>query len=262
MNIWVVLKLVPDLVDELELDPTSQRLDRTFLRLVPNELDEHALEQALLLREKSGAAISVVAVDTGEIDEALFAALAKGCDRAIKIVGDGLTEGLSSRDQALLLEQVIGPAVPDLILVGAQAVDDLDGSVGAWLAARLGLPYVGYVAGIDASSPTIKVQKEYPGGLIGELEVELPAVIGIQAAEAPPRYLVTSLLMQAMKTRTLEEVDGDRQVLEAQLSLTRMRLPEPAAKAQMITGDLQKIADQMITILQTEGILGAEGGGR
>ncbi len=37
---------------------------------------------------------------------------------------------------------------PDLILTGVQAHNDLDGSIGPLLAEYLGLPYVGYVAGL------------------------------------------------------------------------------------------------------------------
>ena len=39
MNIIVLLKFVPDLVEDLEIDSQSGLLDRSFLRLIPNELD-------------------------------------------------------------------------------------------------------------------------------------------------------------------------------------------------------------------------------
>ena len=44
------------------------------------------------------------------------------------------------------------------------------------------------------------VKKEYPGGLTGEMETTLPAVLGVQASDEPPRYVAVSKVRQAMKT--------------------------------------------------------------
>ena len=46
MDIIVLIKFVPDLVEDLEIDASTGLLDRSFLRLMPNELDDHALEEA------------------------------------------------------------------------------------------------------------------------------------------------------------------------------------------------------------------------
>ena len=78
MNIVVPVKMVPDLVEELEVDASGCALDRSFLKLRINEFDEHALEEALLLKAKHGGTVTVLALDTGEVDETLFTCLAKG----------------------------------------------------------------------------------------------------------------------------------------------------------------------------------------
>ena len=49
MDIIVPIKFAPDLVEELEIDASGAALDRTFLRLIINEFDDHAIEQAILL---------------------------------------------------------------------------------------------------------------------------------------------------------------------------------------------------------------------
>ena len=51
MNIAVPVKLVPDLVEELEGVNTGKALDSEYLKLTLNEFDDHALEEALLLEE-------------------------------------------------------------------------------------------------------------------------------------------------------------------------------------------------------------------
>ncbi|MEE9582245.1 MAG: electron transfer flavoprotein subunit beta/FixA family protein, partial [Acidimicrobiia bacterium] len=78
MNIVVPIKLVPDLVEELEIDDGGAALDTTWLRLVLNEVDEHAVEQALLLKARTGAAVTVMSLDVEGVDDELFAAAAKG----------------------------------------------------------------------------------------------------------------------------------------------------------------------------------------
>jgi len=50
MNLYVLLKMVPDTVEELNVAADGKSLDAEFLRFKLSEPDDHALEQALLLR--------------------------------------------------------------------------------------------------------------------------------------------------------------------------------------------------------------------
>ena len=60
MNIIVVAKLVPDLVEELEIDDNGTALDMTWLRLIINEFDDHAIEQAILLKERTSVNVTIM----------------------------------------------------------------------------------------------------------------------------------------------------------------------------------------------------------
>jgi len=42
VNILVALRMVPDVVEELEVAPDGKRLDLEFLRMVLSESDDHA----------------------------------------------------------------------------------------------------------------------------------------------------------------------------------------------------------------------------
>ena len=89
MNIVVLIKQVPNLTDELDINSAGTDLDHDALQYVLNEWDEHALEEAVLAKEAAGGAVTVIGVDTtGELDGALHTALAKGADKAAKITGD------------------------------------------------------------------------------------------------------------------------------------------------------------------------------
>ncbi|MDH5604884.1 MAG: hypothetical protein OEY51_13130, partial [Cyclobacteriaceae bacterium] len=63
MNIIVPIKQVPDLVEELEIDSSGKGLDREWLKFKVSEFDDHALEEALLIKESSGATVTAIALD-------------------------------------------------------------------------------------------------------------------------------------------------------------------------------------------------------
>ena len=254
MNIIVIAGLVPDLVEELEIDENGTALDTAWLRMIINEFDEHAIEQAILLKERDGGQVTVLAIDQEEIDEVLFTAIAKDADRVIKLLGD-FEEDINSHALARVFAEVVNDLEPDLILTGVQAHTNLDGAIGSLLASILEMPYVGYVAGLDIADGKVTAKKEYPGGLIGEMEVSLPAVLGIQASEQPPRYVAVSKVRQAMKTATIEEQDAVDLDTSGGLDVSRMFLPEAAEREEMIEGDEDEIADRLVELFKEVGVL-------
>ena len=88
MKIAVPVKFVPDLVEEITVDPSGAALDTTWLRLIINEFDDHAVEQAILIKEKAGGQVSVMAAEAEGVDDFLFASAAKGADQLVKLTGD------------------------------------------------------------------------------------------------------------------------------------------------------------------------------
>ncbi len=258
MNILVLMKMVPDIVEELEIASDGKSLDVEAVRPIVSERDDHALEQALLLKDKSGGTVTVLAVESRDVDEVLFTALAKGADRAIKVAaGDGL---LSAAQTAALLARVL-PAVPNLlpvqlIVTGCQAIDDLDGVVAPALAERLKLPYLGIVTGVEveADGSRATVFKEYAGGTRGRYGVCLPALLGVQAAPKPPRYVPVAKVRAAMRARTLECVTpppGDEAALLDVVALTK---PQAAGRAEMLEGAPEAVATKVAEILSSRGL--------
>lgn len=254
MKIAVPVKFVPDLVEELAIDPSGTALDTSWLRLIINEFDDHAIEQAILLKERHGDQVTVMAAEAEGVDDILFAAAAKGADRLIKLTGD-FGNGLNSHAAAHAWVDLLKEIEPDLILTGVQANNDLDGSVGPLLAGYLGMPYVGYVAGVTAAGDKIIARKEYPGGIIAEMEVKLPAVLGIQAAEQPPRYIAYSKIRQVMSTAKIEERAASNLDSSGGASVSRMFQPEAGQRATIIEGTPEEVANQMVGIFKELGVL-------
>ena len=254
MRIVVPVKIVPDLVEELVIDESGVSLDAMELSLCLNELDDHAIEQAILLRESDGSHVTVIIPDMEEADNVFFNAAAKGADQLIRLAGD-FDELMTNHAYARILMPVMHDLAPDLILTGVQAHDDLDGQLGPLLAEHLQFPYVGYVAGIRYVNGKAAVLKEFPGGLTAELAVDLPAVIGIQAAEQPPRYVAFSRVRQAMKTAAIDErvaIDPDQ---SEPVNVNRLYHPESGKRAMMIDGEADEVATQLVALLIERGYL-------
>lgn len=254
MNIVVPIKLVPDLVEELVVDESGVALDPAWLRLTLNEFDDHAIEQAILIKESSGGEVAVVALDQEEADDALYAAAAKGADRLIKLtLGD--PGGIGNHALARVFANAVKTLRPELILCGVQAHNDLDGAIGPQLAEHLGMPFVGYVSGVSVGDNAVTVRKEYPGGMVGEVLVTLPAVLGIQAAAKPPRYVPISKIRQTMKAATIERQPAAEPESVASPIAGRMSKPEPAQRATMIEGDADEVAAKLAKLFRELGVL-------
>ncbi len=253
MNIVILVKLVPDLVEELTIDTTGKALDTAWLRMIINEFDDHAIEQGILLKEQGGCQVTVVAPDIEGVDDVLFTAAAKGADRLIKIKGD--FTGVNNHALARGFTEIVKNLKPDLVLTGVQANNDLDGSLGPLLAGCLEMPYVGYVSGVSLGDGKSKVKKEYPGGLIAEMDVTLPAVLGIQAAEKPPRYVAVSKVRQMMKTSSIEEQAAANLEMAGGPAVERMYQAEAGQRAEMLTGSPDEVAAKLVGIFKELGVL-------
>ena len=253
MKIIVPLKQVPDLVEELEIAPEGNKLDISWLKLIINEADDHALEEAIILKEKVGGEVTAISVDMGEVDDMLFNALARGADKAIKL--RGVEQFIDSHTYAKVLADTIKGMEYDLVFTGVQAVDDIDGQIGILLAAYLDIPYIGLVTKVEKTDGELMVSKEYAGGIYGEFKVSPPCVLGVLASEEPPRYVPISKLRQVMKTATIEEMDVSVPEVETGIEIVKMYKPEVGKGAEIIEGSPEEVTKKIVDILIEKGIL-------
>jgi len=251
MNIAVLLRAVPDPVEELEIDGAD--LDRDFLGYILNEFDDHALEEGLLLKEQTGGSLTAYALGMAdEVEQMLHTAVAKGADAAKKL-GDDL-DPVDAHGQAAVFVEALGEGNYDLVLSGVQASDEIDGQVAMLVAAGLGFPHVSVVVGTVPGDGSIRVTKEYWAGITADYDVTLPAVLGIQTAREAPRYVAVARIRQAQESGALEDVDIDQPDNLSGVTITEMRLPEEGEGAEMIEGDEEAAADRVLELLQAAGV--------
>ena len=246
MKIAVILRLAPDLTEELELTEDGRDIDREWIGLVLNEFDDQALEQAVLLKEASGAEVTALAVDGEGIERLLRTALARGADAARRIPAD--ESPASSRALAPFCAAAVREIGADLALTGVLATDDLYGELAPFLAAELGWPQASAVSDVRIEGTSAIVRQEYSGGRAARLALPLPAVIGLQTASQPPRYVAGSRLRDLLKVE-VPEMAVDAAPAATGIEAATLSLPDRGAGAEMIEGSGEEIAERLHAIL-------------
>jgi electron transfer flavoprotein beta subunit len=199
MKILVTCKRVPDTDQKIHVKEDGSGIDDSNLAYVLNPFDAIAVEEALRVREedKSGDEIQIVAVGVGTTDyEAeLRTALAMGADRAILVENSTLMDPWTV---ANTIAAVVERELPDLVLMGKQAVDDDANQTGQFLAALLQWPQATFASKIEFGGLGLRVARETDQG-IEEIEVPLPAVVTADLRLNEPRYASLPSILKARK---------------------------------------------------------------
>ena len=254
MDIVVPMQQTVDLVEELELNDEGTDVEREYLKFVANEWDEQALEEALLLKDAAGGTVTVVGIDETDVDGTLYSALAKGADRAVKLTGD-FASGVSSHHRAAILAAWLGEQSFDLVLVGVQSPEDLDGQTGVILANLIDVAHVSVAIGVEPHDGGVKVSQEFGGGVVQQLALSGRAVVGIQAAREAPRYVSISRVRQAMQEATLEEAAAADVDAATGTTVRRLYAPESTSHAEMLEGDADAVAARIMEIVRERGLV-------
>ena len=186
MKVAVCVKEVPEASARTRIDPGTLRLDRSGTAAL-NPFDAHALEEALLIKERTGdGEVVALMMAPPRAADSLRKALAIGADRAVHVVDDALA-GSDLVATARALARALEREEADLVLLGQQGGDS-DGAV-LWsaLADLLRLPVVSQAASLELEDRkvTVKRQTEYGYDMI---EAPLPAVVAVSDAINEPRY--------------------------------------------------------------------------
>jgi electron transfer flavoprotein beta subunit len=196
MNIVVCVKQVPDTGMERNLKPDAT-LDREGVYGLINELDEYAIEEALLIAEAQGGEVTILSMGPQKAAESVRKALSMGCDQAVHIVDDGLTGS-----DALATSRVIAQALTrigfDLVILGSESTDARMGVLAAMLAERLGMPQMSLASKVEIDGPAIRIHRQTDYGY-DQVEAALPAVMSVVEKINEPRYPSFKGIMAAKK---------------------------------------------------------------
>jgi electron transfer flavoprotein beta subunit len=211
MNIVVCVKQVPDTAAERKLKSGNSTLDRDSVDGLINELDEYAIEEALLLQEAHGGEVTVLTMGPEKASESIRKALSMGADKAVHLVDDALA-GSDALQTSYALAQVLKNIGFDLVVVGAESTDARMGAMAAMLAERLGVPQLSLASKVEIDGQQVKIHRQSEDGY-HVVEGSLPAVIGVVEKINEPRYPSFKGIMAAKKkpvtTMTLADAGID-----------------------------------------------------
>jgi len=199
MNIVVLCKQVPDTYSERRLRGDGA-LDRDASDAVLDEINERAVEEALVLKEAHGGAVTVVSMGPDRATEAIRKALSMGADAAVHLTDEALA-GSDAIGTARALAGAIGTVGEvDLVLAGNEASDGRSAAVPAMIAEVLGLPVLTHARKVAVEGGTLTVHRETDDGLV-VLSAELPAVVSVGEKINEPRYPSFKGIMAAKKKK-------------------------------------------------------------
>src|SRR3989338_7342732 len=138
MKILVAVKRVIDYKTQVRIKKDGSGVETENVKMSINPFDEIALEEAIRIKEKQ-LAKEVIAVSIGldACQETLRTALAMGADRAILVKTENEIQPLVA---AKILKVIINQEMPQLIILGKQAIDTDHNQVGQMLAGLLNWP--------------------------------------------------------------------------------------------------------------------------
>ena len=237
MKIVALIKQVPDTYSERKLSDSDQTLDRAGTEAVIDEINERAVEAALLLKEAhEDSEVVVVSMGPDRATDAIRKALSMGADAAVHL-SDEAIHGSCAVQTAKALSKAIGTVEGwNLIVAGEQASDGQIGAVPAMIADVLGVPSLTHVVELEVSGTTVTAKRETDDG-VTRLSAELPAVVSIGEKANEPRYPSFKGIMAAKKkpVSTLDlagaGIDASEVGLANALSTVTSAAPKPPKQA-------------------------------
>ncbi|HVK23473.1 MAG TPA: electron transfer flavoprotein subunit beta/FixA family protein [Actinokineospora sp.] len=242
-NIVVLVKQVPDTYSERKLSDSDHTLDRESADAVLDEINERAVEEALLIKEAQGGEVTVLSVGPDRATEAIRKALSMGADKAVH-VSDPALHGSCVLQTSKVIAAAIGTVdAVDLVIAGNEATDGRSGAVPAILAELLGYPQLTHARKVSIEGTTIKVERETDEG-ITHLEATLPAVVSVGEKINEPRYPSFKGIMAAKKkpVSTLTVADLGIDAGEVGLANATSSVVEAAPKPPRAAG--QRVSDE------------------
>jgi len=254
VKIAVLLKRVPDTASVFKIGGDGKSVELGGLKFIMSPYDDHAVEQAMQLKEANSAEVVVVCLGPAEAKETIRSGLAMGADSGLLVTGADV-ESLTSKGTAIALAAALKTLEPDLILAGKQAVDDDASQVPERIAELMGLSHVSVITRFELDGATATVDRDIEGGHY-TYEVPLPAVFTTQKALNTPRYPTLPNIMKAKK-KPIEEVDLASLNIPAEdlapgLVVESMALPRQERLGKIIEGDNAERVQELIKILREE----------
>lgn len=256
MKIVVCVKQVPDAKD-VRLDPRTNTLAREGVQSIMNPYDQHAVEEAVRLKELLGGEVSVLTMGPPQAEEVLRQAVACGADQAV-LVSDRAFAGADTWATSYTLAKAVRAMGRfDLVVCGKQAIDGDTAQVGPGLASQLAIPYVTCVQKVRQATETGLVAERMMDDGYDVVAVDYPVLLTVVKDINQPRVPSLKGKMRAKKVEirrlTAADIDAEPGCIGLPGSPTqvvRVFPPEVRGHRAIFTGSLDEQIDQLLDSLK------------
>jgi electron transfer flavoprotein beta subunit len=255
----ICVKVVPK-SEEIRVDYSTRLLDRSNAHSEINPPDMNALEIALGVKDRYGGRVDIVSMGPPYFEPLLRIGLAMGCDH-IYLLSDRAFGGADTLATTYTLAQgILKMGGADLIICGEESADGATGQVPAGLAEWLDSSQLTLLTGvtIDLDRRMGIGRRSLKGGY-EILESPLPCVISVKTASNEPRFMDFSRKDWAYEPERVTvwnaaDLKADPQCIGLAGSPTTVselaRVPVRERKRQKLTGTLDEVSEELVTIIQ------------
>lgn len=244
MHIVVCLKQIidPEIApSEFQIAPVRKEQIRGKHALVISTFDEHALEVAVQVKEKTNGKVTALTIAGQEAIEALHTALALGADEAVLLSDPTFFDSDSFGKARILAAALRKLGEFDAVLCGRQAGDVELGVTGPFLAEELDLPSIALVANIEPNSDKVRLRRPVENGY-EILEVAAPFLATITNDESNvPRLPTVRAIRKAVRTSvpvwTAEDIGIEGGPEAAKIELQELFIPRREGRCEFIEGE-------------------------
>jgi len=254
MNICVLIKQVASEDSPLLLNDDKLTLKTDSINFISNEPDTYALEEALQLKEKNDASVTVCTLGSESARQVLKDALAKGADNGIFISDEGIDTS-SPLNIAKTISSALKDNNYDLILSGLQSNDIGFSQIGLLVAEYLQTSHASLVMGTEIinNGSDIKVKLELENGWFQWSELKLPASLTIQSGINSPRYATLKGIMSVKNKEVKEFSKNDLSISEDNgYSVLEKFAPIKSKETTTIQGSADEISKQLADVLKNK----------
>jgi electron transfer flavoprotein beta subunit len=250
MNILVLVKQTFDTEEKIAIQ--NGQISEDGVEFILNPYDEYAVEEAVKVKEDTGAEVTVLTIGSDRSESVLRTALAVGADKAIIV---DLEEEADEYSIAKIIKAAIKGQEFDLVLGGNMAVDSGAGQVAIRVAEELGIPQVSTITKLSLDGSKAIVERDVEGD-VEVIEVNLPFLATTQQGLNEPRYPSLPGIMKAKKKPleryTLEDLELSEDDLAIRTSIQDQFLPPKKQAGKVLEGEMGQQVLDLVNLLRNE----------
>lgn len=252
MKIAVLVKQVPGSETALPILENQKWIDEEQVSFVMNPPDNFAIEEALLIKERTGdGEVVIVSMGPARVQKVIREGLAKGADRGIHLEEDGQIQtdplSIAKSISSTLMDENF-----DLVLSGLQSDDTGMGQTGVLIGEMLGMSTGTLAMETDVQNNAIRVKRELESGWFQWVKLPLPASISIQSGLNTPRYPSLRGIMGAKKKEIKVVSPSEHQTDAISQSIDKVFVSQTSKQTEMIEGNADSAVTRIIEILKSE----------